>query len=129
MNPITKYKWEKRVLIVSAGSPTSVGYKRQEQLLSRGKKGMKERDLIIYKMYKDHWIGPDGTPLNDEEAIAIKRAYNLSADIFSVVLVGKDGSVKMRKDDLVSTREIFALIDSMPMRKQEMKKEKDNDYN
>ena len=121
MNPIASHKWENRVLIFSASSPTNVGYRRQEQLLSKGKRGMKERDLIIYKLYDDHWLDHQGEELSKDEAIAIRSAYDLPEGKFMVVLVGKDGKVKMRKNDIISTREIFALIDSMPMRKQEIK--------
>ena len=36
------------------------------------------------------------------------------------VLIGKDGGVKLRQEELVRPAELFALIDSMPMRKHEM---------
>ena len=127
-NPIRKHVWKERVLIVTASSPTNVGYKRQNQLLEKGKKGMKERDLVIYRLYSDHWLGPSGEILTFEEAAAIQAAYQIENDTFSVVLIGKDGGVKLRSEDLVSTRELFQLIDSMPMRQQEMQKEKESGY-
>ena len=37
-----------------------------------------------------------------------------------VLLIGKDGGVKLRSTEPVSTDELFALIDSMPMRRREM---------
>ena len=124
MNPVEELKWEKRVLIFSASAPTNVGFKRQEQLLEKGKRGMKERDLVIYKLYNDHWIDPEGKMLSEKQAFAIREAYEIPEGIFMVVLIGKDGSVKMRKDDIVSSREIFAIIDSMPMRKREINRRK-----
>ena len=120
MNPIASHKREKRVLIVSASSPSNVGYKRQEQLLTKGKKGMKERDLIIYRLYDGSWLDHKNEPLDEEQAKAIRKAYKIPEGTFSVTLVGKDGGVKLAKDDLVPTRELFQLIDSMPMRKEEM---------
>lgn len=122
MNPIDTHKWKNRVLIFSAASPTNIGYKRQEQLMSKGKKGMKERDLVIYKLYDDHWVDYKGNLLTKKQASTIRRAYEIPEGQFMVVLIGKDGGVKMRKNDIVSTREIFALIDTMPMRKQEMQR-------
>ena len=126
MNPIAKYKWEKRVLIVNAKSDLTVGYKRQEQLLNKGKTGMKDRDLVIFRMYADHWIDPNGNPLNEDEALSLINEYKLPQDSFRVLLIGKDGTVKMNVDDLVSTREIFRLIDQMPMRKREIQERKGN---
>ena len=124
MNPIDKHIWKERVLIVTATSPTNIGYKRQDQLLTKGKKAMKDRDLVIYRLYDDHWLNPKNELLSDEEAESIYRKYEIEKNTFSVLLIGKDGKVKMRKTDIISTREIFQMIDSMPMRQQEMKKGK-----
>jgi len=43
-------------------------------------------------------------------------------DDFAVIPVGKDGTVKLRKDRPVAPKDIFRLIDSMPMRQREMKR-------
>ena len=122
MNPIAAHRWESRVLVFSASSPNSVGYRRQEQLLNRSKKGIKERDLIIYRLYDDHWLDHNNNVLSNHQALAIRKAYQIPEGKFQVILIGKDGTVKMRKEDIVSTREIFSLIDSMPMRKSEMRR-------
>ncbi len=40
---------------------------------------------------------------------------------FEILLVGKDGTVKLRRAGPVPTAEITALIDTMPMRQNEMR--------
>lgn len=120
MNPLLKHQWKKRIIIVSASSPKHIGYREQQALLSQNKKGMKERDLIIYRLYNDHWLDPQENALTESEAKAIREAYALPINEFMVVLIGKDGGVKLRERDPVETRTIFQLIDSMPMRKQEI---------
>lgn len=47
-------------------------------------------------------------------------------DDFEVILIGLDGTIKLRGNKLVSTNELFKLIDSMPMRQREMKLEDKN---
>ncbi len=127
-NPVSAHLWQNRVLVVSASSPTNVGYKRQNQLLEKGKKGMKERDLVIYRLYDDHWLDTNNDSLTNEEAESIYSEYKIKRHTFSVTLIGKDGGVKLRKDDIISTRELFQLIDSMPMRRSEMQKQKEPGY-
>ena len=39
---------------------------------------------------------------------------------FRAILVGKDGTVKLNRRSVVSDEDLFSLIDSMPMRRQEM---------
>ena len=123
MNPVEQHLWKERVLVITALSPTSIGYKEQNQLLNSGKKGMKDRQLVVYRMYANHWLGPGKIPLTSKEAEAVYEKYEIEKDTFSVVLIGKDGTVKLRKKDIVSTHELFRLIDSMPMRKQEIQRD------
>ncbi|MEM6643703.1 MAG: DUF4174 domain-containing protein [Bacteroidota bacterium] len=122
-NPLNEHLWKERVLIITASSPTNVGYRKQNQALEKGKKGIKERELVVYRLYADHWYDPDQQPLTENQANEIHDAYDIDRGTFSVVLIGKDGTVKMRKQDVVSTRDIFQLIDGMPMRRQEMRLE------
>ena len=40
---------------------------------------------------------------------------------FKLVLVGKDGGVKLEQDAVLAPEELFAVIDRMPMRRNEMR--------
>ncbi|MBE36310.1 MAG: hypothetical protein CMI16_12280 [Opitutaceae bacterium] len=44
---------------------------------------------------------------------------------FSITLIGKGGGVKLKRDEVLSTAELFAVIDAMPMRRPEMRSERD----
>jgi len=52
----------------------------------------------------------------------LRSRYNISGGGFRSVLVGKDGSVKLFESEPVSAKRLFELIDSMPMRRQEMRR-------
>jgi hypothetical protein len=49
----------------------------------------------------------------------LRRRFSVAPDKFAVLLIGKDGGVKLRKSEPVERREFYALIDRMPMRIQE----------
>jgi hypothetical protein len=61
-------------------------------------------------------ISPQGTE-------NLRRRFGVNKGTFTVVLVGKDGGVKLERSGPVSLSVIFALIDSMPMRHREMQGE------
>jgi hypothetical protein len=66
--------------------------------------------------------------LNSQEispagAQALRQRFGISPGAFTVVLVGKDGGVKLKRADRVALGDIFGLIDSMPMRQHEMLKQ------
>ena len=52
---------------------------------------------------------------------ALRKTLGVSEHGFAVVLVGKDGSVKKIWRDPVDPKQIFTVIDAMPMRRQEMR--------
>lgn len=63
------------------------------------------------------------TVIGDEcraTATELRAGFRVRAEEFCVVLVGKDGGVKLREAAPVEADRVFALVDSMPMRQREM---------
>ncbi len=84
----------------------------QQQLdtFSQASAGCEERDIKV--------ILAD-TAGNQKETLYSK--YKVTRNQFMVILVGKDGGEKFRSTKPVSTDQLFAIIDQMPMRQQEIK--------
>lgn len=61
-------------------------------------------------------------PLGEQAVWQLQEKFEIDPANFVLILVGKDGGVKLRKEEYTLMSDIFDLIDSMPMRKQEMKK-------
>lgn len=55
-----------------------------------------------------------------ERDFVVETRRNASG--FSVVLIGKDGGEKLRRNTLLSSKELFAIVDAMPMRRAEREK-------
>ena len=94
---LSAHKNVHRVIAIVAPSPTDARAARQRTLLDRDLKGCTERDLVV---------------------------VTLPGETFTILLVGKDGGEKKRWTAPVSVKEIFALIDAMPMRMAEMREKK-----
>jgi hypothetical protein len=62
----------------------------------------------------------DGESLSSQDAQQLRARYGLKADEFAVLLVGKDGGEKYRTQLPPDLSLIYALIDGMPMRIDEM---------
>jgi len=87
-----------RILVISAPAREDKTYQRQAADLIAAWAGLVERDFVVQTVFNG-------------------RA-------FSVVLIGKDGGEKLRRDSFLSTRELFAFVDAMPMRRAEMERER-----
>ena len=57
--------------------------------------------------------------LTPEESAAARAALGIRPESFALRLIGKDGSIKQSSDNATPMSEIYALIDTMPMRQSE----------
>jgi Domain of unknown function (DUF4174) len=113
------YRWQNRLLLVFAPDADSARYRRQQEMLLGAEWGLNERDMVIIFVIRDA-VSTKGRPAAPVAAVDLRDADGVLPHEFRVVLIGKDGGVKLRQEEPISAADLFALIDSMPMRKQEM---------
>ena len=65
--------------------------------------------------------GPTALQLSGDDAEAARRRFHVTANDFVVILLGKDGGEKLRSSRPIPMRKLEAIIDAMPMRKDEMR--------
>ncbi len=111
--------WEKRVLLVFTPDSLQENYQRQNAMLSEVAADMEERDMTTIRAMADGTLSID----NNKQSLSVAEFYEryaVNEKQFRVILVGKDSTVKLDRDEPVSAEELFALIDTMPMRHYEM---------
>ncbi len=109
-DPLAASRWTSRVLVVSAPGPDDPGLRAQRAALGSVRGGLAERDLKVIEA-----IG------HGAEAATLRRRFNLPEDAFRAVLVGKDGGAKLTASEPIPPQTLFATIDAMPMRRDEMR--------
>ncbi len=119
--PLDRYRWQQRPLVVSAPAQDDPQLREQLQAVSAAREAFEERDMVLVILLNDAGSSASGRPLTTDEAVAAREALGIPPDSFALRLIGKDGSVKLSGDDVLAMDEIYALIDSMPMRQREMK--------
>jgi len=121
------YQWEHRLLFVFAPSETTDARAAQEEQFEGRDAGFRDRDLLLLTLRDtDEGTLREGPGADPQRLtpVAVERLYDrfdVPADAFRVVLVGKDGTEKRRDAEPVTTRSIFDTIDAMPMRQREMR--------
>ena len=64
--------------------------------------------------------GASALQLSAEDAEAARRRFHVTSGEFAVILLGKDGGVKLRSSKPIPMSKLEKSIDAMPMRKEEM---------
>ena len=105
-------KWQKRLVLLYAPTADNAEFKAQQALLAKDPAALQERDIQVLKLEADQLSAADKQYLQQQLKVA--------PDQFAVLLLGKDGGVKLRQTEALTTQQLFGTIDTMPMRQQEM---------
>lgn len=100
---LDQFKWKSRPLVIFAPSQSDPHYIQQINILEKVKAELKERDIVVLS---------DTSPSSNGELRS-----QLNPKGFEVVLVGKDGGMKLRQQKPISSEVLLSTIDNMPMRK------------
>lgn len=119
---LTQYKWKNRLLFVFAphsSHPSLIGLKSD---ISVYKEEIVDRDLIVFQIYETGSSFQDMREIDRGMADKLRQYFKVAPGHLTVILVGKDGGVKLRRNEQINLNEIFVLIDGMPMRREEMRR-------
>jgi hypothetical protein len=107
--PLKDYLWKNRVIITFSSSL------REPKLLALQKQivekicAFTDRNLVHIDLLQ-----------GSEDFNEMSQQFAVSSSGFQLLLLGKDGGVKLRSST-ASLEDIFSLIDTMPMRRREMR--------
>lgn len=104
---IEDFHWLARPVVVFADSPADPRYRQQMELLLARMDALEERDVVVI--------------VDTDPADPSALRTQLRPRGFMLVLLGKDGGVKLRKPLPWDVREISRSIDKIPMRQQEIR--------
>ncbi|MGF1650996.1 MAG: DUF4174 domain-containing protein [Hyphomicrobiaceae bacterium] len=116
-----KLRWSYRPLVVFAPTPAHPDLIRQRSTLSGSRSGLRQRQVVVVTVIGS-LVTADLGPAPGLSAEALRARFGVAQDAFRTVLIGKDGSVKLASDGALSSQRLFATIDAMPMRREEMRR-------
>lgn len=114
------YRWKNRLLLLVDATRDTDALKSQLNELTSNKEALRERDLLIFLLTPNAVYTSDGNP-SKLKAKTIYGSFDIPSGFAGTLLIGKDGGAKLKEAFEVSAQEIFDLIDSMPMRRREMR--------
>jgi len=119
---MTVYLWKNRPLILFAPSPDNFAYRSVQNNLSARFDQIVDRHMVIIEIFENGIVRTDGKSDSRLNAESLRRRFLTENGRLEVALIGKDGGLKLRQIGRLNLDEIFSVIDSMPMRQQEMRK-------
>lgn len=102
-----EFLWQARLIVVFADSPLDPRFADQLSKLEDGAEALLERDVVVIT--------------DTDPAVASEWREELRPRGFMMVLIGKDGVIRLRKPFAWDVREISRSIDKIPLRQQEVR--------
>ncbi|MCG9595805.1 DUF4174 domain-containing protein [Vibrio sp. Isolate25] len=118
--PAHSHKWSHRSVIYFA--PTNDEHVKQfllETLINECE--LSDRDIITLVITQDGFTIPSWVK-NEFNLLSMFRAYGIEPGTHTAILIGKDGSEKLRWGKETDWENIKQTIDLMPMRQHEIKR-------
>lgn len=107
---IDALRWRSRVLVVLAPRADDPRLVEQRRLFEAAGAAARDRDLV--------WLAETG---DEARSRGLHRRFGVARTEFRSILVGKDGGAKLSAAEPIAPARLFAEIDAMPMRQDEMR--------
>lgn len=120
------FRWQNRIVIVKSNLGATSQYQKQLQEFENAQAELSERKMVAFYITDESYKMIDYTKGAASKSDKLSTLFandvlNKQHD-FEVVLIGLDGGVKLRQTELLTKEQLFQLIDSMPMRANEIKR-------
>ena len=113
------YQWKNRIILLRDVDLNSDWLNAQLKRLQSNQQELDDRDLLLF-LVTDNSVYNTNEDLTEMQATTIINKYDLTG-FKGLVLIGKDGGIKLKEGFIVNPSIIFELIDGMPMRMTELK--------
>ena len=121
---LSQFQWKNRLLLIFAPDENDSLFKKLQSEIIAQEAEVKDGDLIIFELFGLGSSRMNRALLDQSKVDSIRRHFSVPQRSFRVILIGKDGGIKLKRNDQIDLETIFELIDSMPMRKDEIRQKK-----
>ena len=118
---LSSHQWKDRILVVMTEDTLNNTFQQQLLELEKNIHGLKERKLFVYLIQPTEFKKGLLSKSWQKNSTLFEK-YKNSNSAFEIALIGLDGGIKLQQTDFLSCNKLFSMIDMMPMRRAEMKK-------
>ncbi|MFO8024301.1 DUF4174 domain-containing protein [Thiohalophilus sp.] len=117
---LSDYEWQNRPLLLFAPDSDDPRLQQTRTRLDQHRCELDDRQIILGEFVAQGQSRLADKPVTSKTAAELRERYGIEPGRFAVILIGKDGGEKYRLYEVPDLDGIFALIDGMPMRQNEM---------
>lgn len=124
---LSKHTWNQRILILTSDQIDNSLYLQQVEELANKHNELEERKLVVYHVFPQKVLTGIQPPTATFATSSLYKRFKNRNTPYSITLIGLDGGIKLQQSKLLLCKDLFGLIDGMPMRRAEIRKKSRND--
>ena len=118
---LEQFQWKNRLLFLFAPDDENPIFKKFQNEIKLQTAEVEDRDLVVFEVLEKGPSRVNRTQLERQVADSMRNRFNVPRHKFTLILIGKDGGTKLKRHAQTNLKEVFELIDAMPMRQKEMR--------
>ena len=118
---LSQFQWKNRLLFLFSPNRSHPLFDGLQKSIAIEQAEVADRDLVVFEILESGSSRMDTKDLDPQVAQSLRDKFEVPRGRFAIILVGKDGGIKLNRQDETRLEDIFALIDTMPMRREEIR--------
>ena len=118
---LKEYRWKNRLLVVFAEQENTPAYKNLIKEIEAMEEEFGDRDMVLISAFENGRSTAAERGISSEEVDRLREKFGVNPGTYRVYLIGKDGGIKREGGQEIRLQDVFGLIDTMPMRRSEMR--------
>ena len=114
------FKWRNRIVLSFVSKDHIEAARDQREHRENARREWQDRDLVLIEVGLQNDVTVDRKANHSIDGAKLRQRFAAGNQDYVSVLVGKDGFEKLRVNQAIANDILFATIDAMPMRQQEM---------
>lgn len=115
---LSDFQWKSRIVILYENDTNFTDVKNALEIIDNNASKLSERDILVFVYQNDVFYNTNRTTTDIKKSAVLPKSYD------GYILIGKDGGIKSKAPYPFNLEKLCDLIDSMPMRKSEMRTNK-----
>lgn len=122
---LSSHQWTERLVLLLTDDVSNIDYLKQLKELKEDPKALEERKLLIYQITPTRYKVEVDDGETWQQGSELYKEYKTTNSAVEIKLIGLDGGIKLDQNEFLSREKLFSLIDGMPMRQREIRKNRE----
>ncbi len=116
------YRWQNRLVLILAEDSSNPLFQEQVQVFQDEEEGLQDLRIVVFQALPQRYTRGTQQLPNWISGDQLYESYKSQDSSFEVLLLGLDGGIKLRRHRVVTVDELYELINTMPMRRAELRR-------